>query len=216
MPELCERALRPLDGVGARQGNGPDVGEHLVALVAVAGSGGKDEDVARADFEALPARAAELDRCGSPDDPKDLVGDRVEVVEREDPVPPVWKPVIRCKQLLATGRVVCRLDLVIDQDGQGRVRNSAVVFEAMGLGLDPGSLRPPGGDQDQVRELDLTVSARRFANDIGDGVPGLPLNVLRMCRDHRADRRGHVSGELGVLVRGLELEGELELLDLDP
>ena len=87
------------------------------------------------------------------------MSDRVEVVEGEDPVPPVGQPAVGGEQLLAVVRIPRRLDLVIDQDGQGRVRNSAVVFEAMGLGLDPGSLRLTGRDQDQVRELDLTVSA---------------------------------------------------------
>jgi hypothetical protein len=100
----------------------------------VPGAGGEDEHLARSDLEASPARPTQPDRRRTGDDAEHLVGDRVEVVEGEDAVPPIGHPAVRVEELFAAGRVVRCLDLVIDQDGQARVGESAVVLEQLRLG----------------------------------------------------------------------------------
>jgi hypothetical protein len=84
----------------------------------VAGARRQDEEVSPSDLEAAAARATQHDRGLTADDAERLVGDRVEVVEREDPVPPLRLPAVGGEQLLARLGVTRGLDLVVDQDRQ--------------------------------------------------------------------------------------------------
>jgi hypothetical protein len=97
-------------------------------------AGWEDQHVSLADLEASPARPAQLDRRSSADDAEHLMGDRVEVVEREDPVAPIGNPLVGVEELLARARSVGRLNLAVDQDRQARVGESAVVLEEVRLG----------------------------------------------------------------------------------
>src|SRR5215210_1555913 len=165
VPERGQGPIRPLDRVGTRQRDGLDVRDDLVVLariaapqipwhpvrigaddqqvaarrlIAVARPRGKHEDVARPDLEAPPARPTQLHGRRSADDAEDLVGDRMEVVEREDPVAPVGDPAVGLEELLAGVGVPGRLDVAVDEHRQARVRDRAVVFESLGLGSHAG------------------------------------------------------------------------------
>jgi hypothetical protein len=57
----------------------------------------------------------------------------VEVVEGEDPIPPLRQPAIGAEQLLTLVGVAGGVDAVVDQDRERRVGYPAVVLEAVFL-----------------------------------------------------------------------------------
>jgi hypothetical protein len=59
----------------------------------------------------------------------------VEVVEREDPIPPLRQPAVGGEQLLTLVGAASGLDAVVDQDREQRVGYPAIVLEAVCLGF---------------------------------------------------------------------------------
>src|SRR5581483_4066253 len=73
-------------------------------------------------------------------DPQHLVSGGVEVVEGIDAVPPGAAPAVAGEERLAAIPVRGRLDPAVDEHGQGRVRDAAVVAEDERLGLHRGQM----------------------------------------------------------------------------
>ena len=136
-----------IDGVLARRGHPGDVGEHLVALgwitaaqvpthavwiraddqqvgaraaVAVAGTGGQYDHVAGAERKLTTVRSAKHHVHGSASDSEHLVGCRMEVVKREDSVPPRSQPPVPGKQLLVRGSVGHAVERVVVEEHRER------------------------------------------------------------------------------------------------